>query len=214
MDPFITQSDCRPNDIAVVVCGDDHDMKNIIEKQKQRIDDLETSLAEARKIIRDREDLLTHLQWKPKEDYYVIKNFQSTEKAKDELARRMKQLLEQMRVMESVLNERDSEIIGLRLNGASTPSPITPRSPTDSMHISFVDSPDGKARFVSPRRSPAKLPGWQRSPSVSPSSDGSRSRWWFFKGNSNSEVKIESTTEDSDPSSILPLVNSQRMVIV
>jgi hypothetical protein len=41
-------------------------------KLELRVKDLETALAESRKIIRDREQLLTQLQWKPKVRTFFI----------------------------------------------------------------------------------------------------------------------------------------------
>lgn len=42
------------------------ELEKVNKKHEQRIKDLELALAESRKIIRDRENLLTQVQWKPK----------------------------------------------------------------------------------------------------------------------------------------------------
>ncbi len=42
------------------------ELESTNKKQEQRVKDLELALSEARKIIKDREELLCQMQWRPK----------------------------------------------------------------------------------------------------------------------------------------------------
>lgn len=48
------------------------ELEMVNKKLENRVADLETALVEARKIIRDRENLLTEVQFKPKVLYFLI----------------------------------------------------------------------------------------------------------------------------------------------
>jgi len=149
--------------------GADNPLSEVVRTQAERIKELEYSLADSRKIIRNREQLLTELQWKPKEDYYAWKNPTINDKnVKDVQERKMKVLLEQMRVMEKVLAEREQVLRNL-LDGHSPKQSPARQSP----HLS---SPE-----ASPSTSPTSSSGYSSGSAQSTPGEETKKSWWTLK---------------------------------
>lgn len=176
--------------------GASGDLAETVQQQAERIKELEMSLTDARKIIDNREKLLAALQWKPKEDYYAWKNPQITDKTvRDTQERKIRTLLEQMRVMEKLLAERDQVLNSMVLAGSNNSLAQSGGSP--------FSSPMGS------RASPAAQPSWGRSPTASPaltsqapSSDRKAlsSSWWFFKkGSTALDPSLKSSQGTGSP---------------
>jgi len=196
------------------------ELEKINKKQEQRIKDLELALAESRKVIRDRESLLTQVQWKPKDDFYLWKNPKITDKqVRDSLEQRMKTLIDQMRVMEKVLVEREQEIEVLYGNTVveGTDSPMlaqslgssgTFASPMQSPRIvnpASVRSPQMQQQMYQQHMQQYPHTNWMRSPMASPmaspvaspSMGQPKKKWWSFGGGSQSNSRRNSLSDSS-----------------
>eukprot|EP01111_Echinosteliopsis_oligospora_P016636 TRINITY_DN698_c0_g1_i1.p1 TRINITY_DN698_c0_g1~~TRINITY_DN698_c0_g1_i1.p1 ORF type:complete len:245 (+),score=66.96 TRINITY_DN698_c0_g1_i1:55-789(+) len=158
-------------------------------RQADKINDLEIALAEARKIIQSRESLLTQLQWQPKDDFYVYKNPKSeSSKLETETETKMQALLEQMRIMEKIINERDqdtTELLNQLAESGALAAEQVPQSLATSQHMS--DSPVIKS-LANNNRTQASSPLWMRSPAASPAT--SKKSWWGFSSKKNSEALV------------------------
>jgi len=157
-------------------------------KQADKINDLEIALAEARKIIKTREALLTKIQWEPKDDFYVYKNPKiESSKLESDQERKMQLLMEQMRIMEKIINERDqdtTELINqLAESGALAPEQV-PQSLATSQHMS--ESPAIRNLNT---KGHASSPLWMRSPTGSPNVDRKKT-WWNFNSKKASSGSI------------------------
>eukprot|EP01112_Ceratiomyxa_fruticulosa_P010051 TRINITY_DN263_c0_g1_i4.p1 TRINITY_DN263_c0_g1~~TRINITY_DN263_c0_g1_i4.p1 ORF type:complete len:302 (+),score=75.90 TRINITY_DN263_c0_g1_i4:359-1264(+) len=174
----------------------DQDLIAALERElaisKARNTNLERSLADARKSAREREELLLHLQWDPKEDYYAYKNPNNSDtKNLDEKERKMMKLLEQMRIMENTLEERKKENEELQNKISqlvAEKSSWTTDEPSEMMSPNMLSpSQQHSSKKIRVKSPGGTLPRQARSPVLSPSrkpqsqSQSTTPRWWIFK---------------------------------
>eukprot|EP01110_Echinostelium_bisporum_P003932 TRINITY_DN1961_c0_g1_i4.p1 TRINITY_DN1961_c0_g1~~TRINITY_DN1961_c0_g1_i4.p1 ORF type:complete len:239 (+),score=58.16 TRINITY_DN1961_c0_g1_i4:73-789(+) len=184
----ITQPEPTPTDKST-------ELQTTITSQKLRILDLEAALADARKLLTEREELLSHLQWKPKDDFYELKSSSNTIPVREHQEKKLSQLLEQMHVMEKFAQDKDEEINVL--------------SESIDLAISNGGIVQDGAGVASPKystRSPAKNPLWSRSPTASPmSSPKPKSKWWFGRKDSMASSSGLSSSSSSNVSLLVSL---------